>query len=87
LSLSFLGAIGLGLTAFTVTLLYGLVIRRKRSRRTWRSLNSAVGLGVSLFVGLTRVCAPHRRERKECRISWGRSRIIFQPPPQDSRIV
>jgi PKD repeat protein len=34
LSLSFLGAIGLGLTAFTVTLLYGLVIRRKRSRRT-----------------------------------------------------
>jgi PKD repeat protein len=34
LSLSFLGAIGLGLTAFTVTLLYSLVIRRKRSRRT-----------------------------------------------------
>jgi PKD repeat protein len=34
LFLSFIGAIGLGVTAFTITLLYGLVIRRKRRRRT-----------------------------------------------------
>jgi PKD repeat protein len=34
LSLSFIGAVALGLAAFTVTLLYGLLIRRRRRRRT-----------------------------------------------------
>jgi PKD repeat protein len=34
LSLSFIGAVGLGITAFTVTLLYGLLIRRRRRRKT-----------------------------------------------------